>query len=188
MLQLFYSNRHETLADALLDDLAAFPARNGPWAPQQIIVPSAALRRRLELDIAARHGVCANVEFTYLAQWLWTQIGRVLDVPARSPFAPDRLVWRCYRLFAQAPEHAPWLASPRLAAYLGASDDAMRYELAHRVATVLDHYLTYRPEWLAAWQAGESVLAADGAPRAIGEAARDDERWQAALWRALLAG
>ncbi|HDR9336299.1 TPA: exodeoxyribonuclease V subunit gamma, partial [Burkholderia multivorans] len=45
----------------------------------------------------------------------------------------------------------------------------------------------YRPEWLAAWQAGESVLAADGAPRAIGEAARDDERWQAALWRALLA-
>lgn len=52
---------------------------------------------------------------------------------------------------------------------------------------MFDHYLTYRPEWLAAWQAGESVLAADGAPRAIGEAARDDERWQAALWRALLA-
>ncbi|WP_205171986.1 exodeoxyribonuclease V subunit gamma, partial [Burkholderia sp. LMG 13014] len=44
MLHLFYSNRHETLADALLEDLAAFPARNGPWAPQQVIVPSAALR------------------------------------------------------------------------------------------------------------------------------------------------
>ena len=86
MLHLFYSNRHETLADALLDDLAAFPARGGPWAKQQIIVPSAALRRRLELDIAERHGVCANVEFTYLAQWLWAQIGRVLTVPARSPF------------------------------------------------------------------------------------------------------
>jgi len=181
MLHLFYSNRHETLADALLEDLAAFPARNGPWAPQQVIVPSAALRRRLELDIAARHGVCANVEFTYLAQWLWAQIGRVLTVPARSPFAPDRLVWRCYRLFAQAADGAPWLASPRLAAYLSASDDAMRYELAQRVAAVLDHYLTYRPEWLAAWQAGESVLAGDGAPRGISDAARDDERWQAAL-------
>ncbi|RQZ86728.1 exodeoxyribonuclease V subunit gamma [Burkholderia cepacia] len=187
MLHLFYSNRHETLADALLEDLAAFPARNGPWAPQQVIVPSAALRRRLELDIAARNGVCANVEFTYLAQWLWAQIGRVLTVPARSPFAPDRLVWRCYRLFAQASDGAPWLASPRLAAYLSASDDAMRYELAHRVAAVLDHYLTYRPEWLAVWQAGESVLAGDGAPRGISDAARDDERWQAALWRALLA-
>ncbi|KVR85339.1 exodeoxyribonuclease V subunit gamma [Burkholderia vietnamiensis] len=187
MLHLFYSNRHETLADALLEDLAAFPAHNGPWASQQVIVPSAALRRRLELDIAARHGVCANVEFTYLAQWLWAQIGRVLTVPARSPFAPDRLVWRCYRLFAQAADGAPWFASPRLAAYLSASDDAMRYELAQRVATVLDHYLTYRPEWLAAWQAGESVLAGDAAPRGISDAARDDERWQAALWRALLA-
>ncbi len=187
MLHLFYSNRHETLADALLDDLAAFPARNGPWAQQQIIVPSAALRRRLELDIAERHGVCANVEFTYLAQWLWAQIGRVLTVPARSPFAPDRLVWRCYRLLAEAAGDAPWRASPRLAAYLAASDDAMRYELAHRIASVLDHYLTYRPEWLAAWQAGESVLAGDGAPRGADDAARDDERWQAALWRALLA-
>lgn len=187
MLHLFYSNRHETLADALLEDLAAFPASNGPWAQQQVIVPSAALRRRLELDIAARNGVCANVEFTYLAQWLWAQIGRVLTVPARSPFATDRLVWRCYRLFAQASDGAPWLASPRLAAYLSASDDAMRYELAHRVAAVLDHYLTYRPEWLAAWQAGESVLAGDGAPRGVSDAARDDERWQAALWRALLA-
>ncbi|WP_141715585.1 exodeoxyribonuclease V subunit gamma, partial [Burkholderia contaminans] len=178
MLHLFYSNRHETLADALLEDLAAFPARNGPWAPQQVIVPSAALRRRLELDIAARNGVCANVEFTYLAQWLWAQIGHVMEVPKRSPFAPDRLVWRCYRLFAQANDGAPWLASPRLAAYLSASDDAMRYELAHRVAAVLDHYLTYRPEWLAAWQAGESVLAGDGAPRGVSDAARDDERWQ----------
>ncbi|WP_179404788.1 exodeoxyribonuclease V subunit gamma [Burkholderia guangdongensis] len=187
MLHLFQSNRHETLAGALLDDLAAFPARGGPWAARQIIVPSAALRRRLELDIAERHGVCANVEFAYLAQWLWAQIGRVLDVPARSPFAPDRLVWRCYRLLADAPERAPWLASPRLAAYLSASDDAMRYELAQRVAMVLDHYLTYRPEWLATWQAGESILAGERAPRAIGEAARDDERWQAALWRALLA-
>jgi exodeoxyribonuclease V gamma subunit len=185
MLHLFQSNRHETLADALLDDLAAFPARGGPWVPRQIIVPSAALRRRLELDIAERHGICANVEFAYLAQWLWAQIGRVLDVPLRSPFAPDRLVWRCYRLLAEAPGRAPWLASPRLAAYLSASDDAMRYELAQRIATVLDHYLTYRPEWLAAWQAGESVLAGDGAPR-VTEAARDDERWQAALWRALL--
>ena len=29
-----------------------------------------------------------------------------------------------------------------------------RYELARRIATVFDHYLTYRPEWLQHWQAG----------------------------------
>lgn len=190
MLHLFYSNRHETLAAAMLDHLAAEPL--GPWDAPQIVVPSAALRRRLELDIAARDGVCAQVRFSYLAQWLWEQIGRVLPVPARSPFAPDRLVWRCYRLFTEPPAGAPWLASPRLAAYLQAADAPMRLELAQRVARLFDHYLTYRPEWLAQWQAGASILSGLGAPVMPGgagatPAAADDERWQAALWRALSA-
>jgi exodeoxyribonuclease V gamma subunit len=87
----------------------------------------------------------------------------------------------------------PWNASPRLRTYLDAADASMRYELARRVATVLDHYLTYRPEWLLQWQKGGSIFASgaadDSGPRLTGasEAAREDERWQAALWRAVLA-
>lgn len=100
MLELFYSNRHETLAAALFEDLDAFAMRESdPFASEAVIVPSAAVRRRLELDMAERFGICANVQFCYLAQWLWAQIGRVLPVPAHSPFAPDRLAWRCYRSF-----------------------------------------------------------------------------------------
>ncbi|KVE36657.1 exodeoxyribonuclease V subunit gamma [Burkholderia sp. TSV86] len=186
MLHLFYSNRHETLVDALLDDLAAVAAGAGPWETQQVIVPSAALRRRLELDIAQRHRVCANVDFRYLAQWLWAQIGKVLAVPPNSPFAPDRLVWRCYRLLS-AHDDGPWRKSARLCAYLAAADAPMRYELAHRIATVFDHYLAYRPEWLAQWQAGDSIFALEGAPRHGAEPVRDDEAWQAALWHALAA-
>ncbi|MFL9907149.1 exodeoxyribonuclease V subunit gamma [Paraburkholderia sp. RL17-337-BIB-A] len=191
MLQLFYSNRYETLVGALLDDLAQAPS--DPWTAQPVIVPSAAVRRRLELDIAARQGICANVNFGYLAQWLWAQIGGVIEVPKHSPFAPDRLVWRCYRLLGEADEGLPWNASPRLRTYLDAADASMRYELARRVATVLDHYLTYRPEWLLQWQKGGSIFASgaaeDNGPRLVGasEAAREDERWQAALWRAVLA-
>jgi exodeoxyribonuclease V gamma subunit len=214
MLQLFYSNRYETLVQALCDDLAAIPS--DPWASEQIVVPSAAVRRRLELELAARRGICANVEFSYLAQWLWAQIGGVIDVPAHSPFAVERLAWRCYRLFEQRdgagdggaraeggafgePDggvHAAWLDSPRLRAYLQAADAPMRYELARRVATVFDHYLTYRPEWLREWQQGRSIFeAAPGGialARAPGSgqasnAVREDERWQAALWRAVLA-
>ena len=53
MLELFYSNRHETLSQALFDDLAAFAMNSGdPFASQPVIVPSAAVRRRLELDMA----------------------------------------------------------------------------------------------------------------------------------------
>jgi exodeoxyribonuclease V gamma subunit len=191
MLQLFYSNRYETLVGALLDDLGEAPS--DPWAAQPVIVPSAAVRRRLELDIATRQGICANVNFGYLAQWLWAQIGGVIEVPRHSPFAPDRLVWRCYRLLGDADEALPWNASPRLRTYLDAADASMRYELARRVATVLDHYLTYRPEWLQQWQKGGSIFASgaldDTGPRLTGasDAAREDERWQAALWRSVLA-
>ncbi|RDU96981.1 exodeoxyribonuclease V subunit gamma [Trinickia dinghuensis] len=203
MLQLFYSNRYETLVQALVDDLAAMPA--DPWTSEQIVVPSAAVRRRLELELAARRGICANVDFDYLAQWLWKQIGGVIDVPQHSPLGAERLAWRCYRLFARSPQgadgalddesagSAAWLDSPRLRSYLEAADAPMRYELARRVATVFDHYLTYRPEWLARWQRGQSIFEAGPggvAPSRVAKAtaaAREDERWQAGLWRAVLA-
>ncbi len=200
MLELFYSNRHETLAAALFKDLDAFAMREGDlFASEAVIVPSAAVRRRLELDMAERFGICANVEFCYLAQWLWAQIGRVLPVPAHSPFAPDRLAWRCFRLF----DDPTLREAARLSTYLDAAaadaDDSMRYELARRVATVFDHYLTYQPEWLIQWQAGGAILAgasggnseidARGGPRLQGanDLQREDERWQSALWRILLA-
>lgn len=206
MLQLFYSNRYETLVQALVEDLAAMPA--DPWANEEIVVPSAAVRRRLELELASRRGICANVNFSFLAQWLWTQIGGVIDVPPHSPLGVERLAWRCYRLFEQGGQAesgvAPgedaqddaqadaqfWLASPRLRTYLEAADAPMRFELARRVATVFDHYLTYRPEWLARWQNGQSIFDGGRAPSAVAgaaSAAREDERWQAALWRAVLA-
>ncbi len=203
MLQLFYSNRYETLVQALVEDLAAMPT--DPWTSEEIVVPSAAVRRRLELELASRRGICANVNFSYLAQWLWTQIGGIVDVPAHSPLGAERLAWRCYRLFGEGAQRfgtededteadpAAWLDSPRLRSYLVAADAPMRYELARRVATVFDHYLTYRPEWLACWQRGQSIFeagpggAAPSRMSGASAAAREDERWQAGLWRAVLA-
>ncbi len=205
MLTLFYSNRYEVLTEALLAGLAD---SRGPWTRETVIVPSAAIRRRLELDIAQRQGICANLEFTYLAQWIWARIGAVLPVPEQSPFAADRLAWRCYRLLEAASGAQPSASSVssasqspappshqshRLAAYLAQADETMRYELAQRVATVFDHYLTYRPEWLNAWQQGLSIFEPTGEPVRLNAnlaqadaAAREDEQWQAPLWRALL--
>ena len=42
----------------------------------------------------------------------------------------------------------------------------MRYDLAVRVATLIEHYITYRPEWLAAWSDGRDVAFDDGAAAA----------------------
>ena len=188
MLKIHFSNRFEILAERLVEALeTGTGGPGGAFAADESIVPSAAVRRRLTLLLADRHGICANLRCSYLARWLWEQIARILPgVQDESPFAPPLLAWR----ILAALDDAAWLASqPRLAAWVGTADAAMRYELATRVAELFDRYITYRPEWLQAWAraepAGIRVRSAAGAePDDVWSA---DERWQAALWRRLAA-
>lgn len=183
MFQLSFSNRFEILLDTLLDRLGG--EQPGPFGERQVVVPSSALRRTVELAVADREGVSANLRFDYLAQWLWQQIGRVVPVAARSPFAPALLAWRIHGLLDGAGPQGEWVAAhPRLARYLAGADARMRFELASRIARVFDHYLTYRPQWLALWAEGRgSVLGP-----AAGAVERADEAWQAELWRRLREG
>lgn len=174
MFRVSFSNRFETLLDALLDALADPPA--SPFEPQQVIVPSMAIRRRIELAAADRFGICANVEFAFLGQWLWRQIGRLVPVADTSPFSPPILVWRIHALLA---ERGFVDAHPRLQKYLRDADARMRYELALRTASLFDQYITYRGDWLATWLEGATVAKIDAA----GASAADDQRWQADLWR-----
>jgi exodeoxyribonuclease V gamma subunit len=178
MLTLRFANRLETLADLL----AAQVGRPGDsvFLQDEVVIPSAALRRLLTLHLARRYGICAGVRFSYLARWLWQQIAAVVPgVAAQSPFDADLLAWRIHAAFGDA----AWVQQhARLAAYLGQADPAMRFELATTVAAVFAQYLTYRADWLATWAQGGAV--ALGAAADAG--AREDERWQAALWRRLL--
>lgn len=182
MFSIAFSNRFEILLDTLLDRLAE--EQPGPFGLREVVVPSSALRRQVELAIADREGICANVDFGYLAQWLWTQIGHVVEVPARSPFAPALLAWRVFALIDAGTEAGAWVAAhPRLAHYLQGADARMRFELAERIARVFDHYLTYRPQWLERWAAGQAA----GLGQAS-EAEAADEAWQADLWRRIRDG
>ena len=188
MLTIHFSNRYESLAALLTTALGQHAG--GLFTPDELIVPSAAVRRQLTLGLARQHGVCANLRFSYLAQWLWLQAGRVLDAVAPvqagasvalagSPWQPGPLAWRVYAALADS----AWLVGqPRLAAYLAQADTVTRLDLAQRVAGLLDQYGTYRPDWLQAWAAGERAL-----PESTASAASPDEAWQAALWRRLVA-
>ncbi|MEK9721357.1 MAG: exodeoxyribonuclease V subunit gamma, partial [Quisquiliibacterium sp.] len=55
------------------------------------------------------------------------------------------------------------------------ADDRMRFELARQVAGAFSHYVTYRTDWLQAWQQGHSADPAGS----LGQ----DEPWQQALWQ-----
>lgn len=173
MLRLTFSNRYELLQEKLLERLAQ--ERGSVFSPWPIIVPSAAVRRHIDLACADQLGIAANIESTYLAQWLWQQIGRVVDIPEISPFTPASLGWRIFEIFSEA-EFVQ--TQPRLWRYLQQADDVMRLDLAMRVAQLFEHYITYRPQWLAAWSAGKPA----GLPESL-----EDELWQAALWRRITA-
>jgi exodeoxyribonuclease V gamma subunit len=182
MLHIHFANRYDTLTALLLANLGSRETGRGSvFGADQLIVPSAAVRRSLTLAIADHDdGICANVRFDFLARWLWQQIGRLVPtVGEESPFSQPVLSWRIYTALGD-PEFVA--GHPRLAAYLQKSDEVMRYELACRVAGLLEQYVTYRDDWLEAWRQGQT---ADLGRQE--EAAGEDERWQAALWRRITA-
>src|SRR5690349_16167947 len=75
MLHVVFSNRFEALLDGLVGALAEAPA--SPFEAQHVVVPSIAVRRKVELALADQLGICANVEFSFLGAWLWRQIARL---------------------------------------------------------------------------------------------------------------
>lgn len=170
MLHLHQSNRVECLADRLASVLRDAPPAD-PFAADTVMVQSAGMGRWLQLALASRLGVCAQVEFPFPAAFVWQLLREVLgDLPAHSPFDPPVLLWRLLALLDDLPgdeAHAP------LRAWLATADERGRYDLAARLATTFDRYLVYRPDWIDAWEAGRVLPAA---PHAA---------WQAALWRRL---
>ncbi len=176
MLHLHFSNRIEVLADDLLSRLAG--PRDDVFQADTVVVPHTAARRHLQLELARREGVCAQVAFEYLAHWLWLQVARVQPgVQAESPFDAASLAWRLYALFQDAAfvrEHPP------LADYLGANreDPVLAYELATAAAAHLEQYITYRPDWLLRWQRQPGARLTSN----------PHEPWQAAAWSRIVTG
>lgn len=169
MLHLFQSNRIETLAELLAEVLAR--PLDSPFQPETVMVQSQGMERWLELYLARRLTVCANVDFPLPASFVWQLMRSVLgELPRHSPFSPEILAWRIMGWLERAERIADF---PRLQTYLAGGGDYRRYELACRIAEVFDQYLVYRPDWIARWEAGASC--------GLGP----DEGWQAAMWRDL---
>ncbi len=175
MLHLIQSNTVERLESEAMDLLATGP--EDPLVPLTIVTPGFGLRQRLRLACARRFGIAANLEFHYLAEWLWSMARRVdRTLPDRSPFDVPRLQWRLYRMLGDA--SSPALTEPRLGTYLEHADHRMRFELACTLASLYDTYATHRPEWLHAWSMDHPASLAD-----VGDPVAADVRWQAALWK-----
>lgn len=188
-LMVVHGNHLEDLRDLLLQWLARAPL--APLENELMLVQSNGIAQWLKLALAKPRdkggmGISAAVEMQLPGRFLWQAYRAVLgreQVPADSPFDKSRLVWRLMRLLPAMLDQADFAP---LQHYLGGGtmDAAKLFSLAQQIADLFDQYQVYRADWLDGWEHGRDTV--HNAIRGVNATLPADQRWQAALWRALL--
>jgi exodeoxyribonuclease V gamma subunit len=186
-LMLVHGNQPERMRDLIVSWIGQNPI--APLEKEMFLVQSNGIAQWLKLAFAADPeeggcGIAAALEMSLPSRFLWQAYRAVLGndaVPAVSPFDKSRLVWRLMRMLPALLDEPGYEPLKRFMA--NDEDQRKCFQLAQRVADLLDQYQVYRSDWLAAWAAHEDVLIDARNARV---ALPDEARWQAALWRALL--
>lgn len=181
-LIILHGNQLEQLRAAVFEWL-----HNNPLAPLEqsiFLVQSNGVAEWLKIAIAEETGVCAATRIDLPGRFLWGVYRNMLgrdQVPSRSALDKSPLTWRLMRLI---PELLPESDFVPLRHFLANGDPERRLQLAERLADLIDQYQVYRADWLSDWAEGHDVLRrAQGDVKPLAE----DQRWQAQLWRAILA-
>jgi len=167
-IHAFISNRLEQLANDLAQLFITTP--RDPLEPETIVVQSQGMDRWLTFALARRLGIAAHMHFPFPRRFLADTLTQLFGAGGFSfdPWEPSTLLWEIMKLLPtlrRNPTFAPFIP------YLSAPDEERRrYELAAAIATTFDHYLTYRPSMVTAWEKGV------------------EQHWQAELWRQLRQG
>ena len=165
MLYLTTSNQLEQLslqfANILREPLSDV------FTPEKVVVQNAGMARYLAMKLADTHGISANTEYLFPAEFMWQLLRLVSpDIPEANQSSPD--VVRFY-IMDELCKHAH--DYPELAHYIIKQDTVNTeacWQLANQLAQLLDQYLFYRSDWIRAWEAAPESL-------------RQDD-WQARLW------
>jgi exodeoxyribonuclease V gamma subunit len=164
----YAGNRLGLLADRLAECIRT--PLSSPLAPEIIIVQSKGMERWLSMELARRHGICANIRLpfpnAFLDELFRTMLPEYREAPA---YDPEIMAWR---IMDALPACLTDPVFAHLRRYL--QDDAgglKVYQLAYRVADLFDQYLVFRPDMVLDWEAGKSGYGEDA--------------WQAKLWRKL---
>jgi len=169
---VYHSNKVDTLKILLVHLIKGAPLAN-PFEKEQILVQSPGMSQWLKMALAEELGIAANLEFPLPATFIWEMFTHVLpDVPKRSAFNKEAMTWKLMELLPSQLDLEPFTPLKR---YLKEDDDHSKlYQLAEKIADIFDGYLVYRPDWIEAWESGETV-----------EEIGDEHPWQPILWQAL---
>lgn len=186
MLNVFQSNRLEALVTILSKQMSD-NALDSVLTPDTILVQSPGMAQWLKLEIAKSNGIAANLAFPLPSSFIWRLYQKTMpDIPEQSPFNKDRMTWILFKLLPQfltqtefnALSH--FLESAKIDTSNGSEHfyQLRLFQLAEKIADVLDNYLMYRPHWLTHWQEGNNDL-----PPTEPNIDIEQHAWQAILWR-----
>ena len=176
-LSIVTASRLEPLRDRLAATL-----REAPLAPLDretiVVARNVGLRRYLERELARSLGVAASLDLRSPRDLTATLAKQLIpsgtaDDFRTHPFERTGLAWRIRDLL-DARAGDPVYARVRVYLDRAALRGEAEFGLAARLAELFDTYQVYRPETLAAWEAGDHR-----------HPDWPDEPWQADLWRRL---
>ncbi|KOY61502.1 exonuclease V subunit gamma [Photorhabdus heterorhabditis] len=169
MFKVYHSNQLDLLKELIAIFIGDNPLPD-PFEQEVILVQSPGMSQWLQIQLAERIGISANISFPLPATFIWDMFTKVLpDIPKESAFSKDAMTWKLMALLPQLLPEAEFVA---LRHYLDQDVDKRKiHQLAGRIADLFDQYLVYRPQWLESWQQGQLI---DGLS--------DNQLWQKRLW------
>lgn len=173
MLRVYHSNRLDVL-EALMEYIVERERLDDPFEPEMILVQSTGMAQWLQMTLAQKFGIAANIDFPLPASFIWDMFVRVLpEIPKESAFSKQSMSWKLMTLLPQLLEKDDFTL---LHHYLTDDTDKRKlFQLSSRAADLFDQYLVYRPDWLTQWEEGRLV-----------EGLGESQAWQAPLWKALV--
>lgn len=173
-IHIVTANHLEVLADAIATLVASSPPeqQDAPLQPETVLVQSKGMQQWVSMAIAERNGICANIDFpfpnAFLSQLYEVSVGKV---PKLHLFDPKVLTFRIMALLPQLMHREEfeciqhYLVDPMAT--------RKQFQLASKIADILDQYQIYRPEMILNWESGRQPTE------------RPANAWQAILWNAL---
>ncbi len=152
----------------LVDELCGHYAgkNSDPFTISPVIVQSQGMARWVSLQMAEKNGIAANLEFPFPRKFVADVLHSCGVSGGDETFQRETMQWRIYQLLPELAE-----ISRPLKNYIDGKPLLQRYQLAGHIAALFDNYMTFRLDWLSAWEQGGMLN--------LGE----HEIWQAELWR-----
>ncbi len=152
----------------LLEDLSQKILQNPlpPLIKETIIIQSRGMEKWLSLKLSKKFGIWANAEYPFPNKAVETIFRSVIpDMSDERLFDTETVLFTIMRILPEIYSAAEF---SEIKDYISnGSSDIKTYQISGIISDLFDQYMTFRPDMISMWDAGE------------------DKSWQAILWRKL---